>query len=264
MSKQEHLKSIIKTFQYTPDVKQKGITKPTVKKRQSFPVKSTNSLPNLNPSLAPGLTLLFVGYNPGVESSIQQHHYAHHSNLFWKLFNASNVLEHVCNAREIEIEEDSFLSKLVHEGANHVHDWDIAKYGIGFTDLVLRCTKRAEELSAQEKLENVPRLLKEFHNEGQGSKFIVLIGKGIWETIVKYIATELQIKVKLTKENFVWGKVATGEDKLYNKILDRLYEQVEGTVYVFPSSSGLVASMKYQEKQQLWDNLAKDIYYIQE
>ncbi|RLV94891.1 G/U mismatch-specific uracil DNA glycosylase [Spathaspora sp. JA1] len=262
MSSQDDLKSLIQSFKYSQDVKSKGITKPKVKRPTQRAVNSPNSLPNLNPSLAQSLTVLFVGYNPGVESSIQQHHYAHHSNLFWKLFNSSRIIECVCNSREINIKKDPFLSQLVSKGASHLHDWDLLKYGIGFTDLVLRCTKRAEELSAAEKIANVPRLLEEFHSEGNGAKYIVLIGKGIWETIVKYIATELSIKFKLTKENFVWGKVITGKDNSYNKIIKNLYSKVNGTVYVFPSSSGLVASMKYPEKQQLWDSLAKDIYYI--
>lgn len=95
------------------------------------------------------------------------------------------------------------MKQLIKNGCSAKNDFELLDYNIGFTDLVLRCTAKAEQLSNEEKLENVPRLLQEFKDSNVEN--IVIIGKGIWEVIVKYLSNELDIKVKLNKDNFKWG-----------------------------------------------------------
>ena len=93
-------------------------------------------------------------------------------------------------------------------------------------------------------------------------KHAAVIGKAIWETIVKYYCLKLGMKfIKLSKDNFKWGKVEVGSDERYNSIIELLYSQLpSGTaIYVFPNTSGLVASLSFQEKLQLWQNLAGNI-----
>lgn len=143
---------------------------------------------DLQPSLDDRLKVLFIGFNPGLQSSIQQHHYAHFTNLFWKLFNESKLLINVLQSLNISvgdaIKEDPLLKELIQVDSDDkyktfvkpVNDFEIVKYKIGFTDLVLRCTKTAQELNLSEKLENVPRLFNEFKQSG--STFIVFVGKG--------------------------------------------------------------------------------------
>ncbi|KAK6459668.1 uracil-DNA glycosylase-like protein [Scheffersomyces xylosifermentans] len=230
---------------------------------------------DVQPSLTENQILLFIGYNPGVESSLQQHHYAHFSNLFWKLFNQSKTFLRVLqrideNYIEKNIENDELLQSLVKDGITYlkpVHDYDIIKYKVGFTDLVLRCTRTAQELTLIEKLQNVPRLLSEFNRSN--CKFLVFIGKGIWEIIVKFMMNELGIKkFKLSKNTFVWGfqqelheKTSLEEVRIYNLILKKLQLKVpnHSRIYVFPNTSGLVASLSYDEKLALWTDLAADI-----
>lgn len=209
-------------------------------------------LNDLPPSIPQEATLLFVGYNPGVESSKKQHHYAHPTNLFWKLFNESAVVESVLGVREKE--EDKF-SKLYKEifatgicKAKPCHDYELLQFGIGFTDLCLRCTKQASELTMQEKLQNVPRLFTEFALSQ--APILVLVGKGIWEIIVKF----LDPKHKL-ESPFGWGRQT---DPRLLRAFHSLCKY-NPSVYVVPNTSGLAALMKYAQKLELWEEIARDI-----
>lgn len=242
------------------------ITKPRTPPKRLQAAKqriTAGPLQDLQPSLADNLTLLFVGFNPGEQSSIQQHHYAHFTNLFWKLFNQSQVLLRVLETNKVDFEDsgDKFLCGIVRNGSTFAraeHDNRLADYSIGFTDLVLRCTKTAAELSMHEKLENVPRLFREFSSSN--AKFVVFVGKGIWEIIVKWASTTYGAKFKLTKENFVWGEQHTSDDRTYQLLLDKIKGAAGSSrLYVFPNTSGLVASMKFPEKVALWNTLSSDI-----
>lgn len=250
------LKDVIQSFKCEEAPKElKSPEKVTKPRHKKLPKKSppAGTLEDLPPLIKPGISVVFVGFNPGVESSLQQHHYAHFTNLFWKLFNHLDLLRHVLQQRDIPIENDSFLESLFPENqckAAASHDNDLLDYGIGFTDLVLRCTKMALELSMKEKIANVPRLLSEF--QLTNASFIVIIGKGIWEIIVKY----LDPKYKLTKTNFVWG-FQNPESTIIKKFHSG--SGYKPRVYVFPNTSGLVALMKYPEKLALWELLVLDI-----
>ncbi|KAI5958483.1 thp1 [Candida margitis] len=277
----QELKNIIQSFKYDGqdpeiDIKLKNARvskKPSVK-RNSSPKKTikqvvtdTTDLPDLRQSLGSNLTVLFIGFNPGVQSSIQQHHYAHHSNLFWKLFNQSKLLEKTVAGKKKdgvinnETDNNDHLRSLLDNGCSAKDDFDLIHYDIGFTDLALRCTATAAELTTEEKLHNIPRLLQEINSSHPEN--VVLIGKGIWEVFVKYYISELGMKFKLNKDNFQWGKLKLGADKQYNRIIEQLLAQIppETSVYVFPSTSGLVASMSFQEKLNLWQSLANNIQH---
>ena len=266
------LRSKIQSFKYIENkaenkvpVNLKRVQKPIKKKPKEVPKESPNR-PDLPPSIGHEQIIMFVGYNPGVESSIQQHHYAHFSNLFWKLFNHSKLFLKILQVQEYK--SDKLLETLAHGNSTFLkpeHDYELVKYRIGFTDLVLRCTKTAQELSMEEKLANVPRLLEEFTKTN--TKYVVFIGKGIWEIIVKFIVKQIGVtRFKLTKTNFIWGKQSSMEGsseeiRVYNLILSRLHEKLPShtKVYVFPNTSGLVASLKFDEKLQHWLDLADDI-----
>ncbi|KAG7907785.1 hypothetical protein KL906_003866 [Ogataea polymorpha] len=184
--------------------------------RSKRPSPVSPKLPDLNPSLRPGLAVVFIGYNPSIRSSSLQHHYAHPTNLFWKLFNESGILSIVTN------------------GA-HSHpcaakdDWDLLQYGIGFTDLVLRPTQNAGQLTKTEMAHNVPRLCAELRSNQPA--VACFVGKGIWEQVCKTLGYKDALK------SFSWGR----------QPLD-----LEGcTIFVIPSTSGLV-TISYKEKLTRW------------
>lgn len=84
------------------------------------------TLPDL---LAPGLRLLFVGFNPSVRAARVGHYYAGRNNRFWDLLAASGL-----TPERWRFEEDGRLLEL----------------GIGVTDLVKRPTRSAAEVTAEE------------------------------------------------------------------------------------------------------------------
>jgi len=79
--------------------------------------------------LAPGLKLVFCGYNPSLASGSTGRHYAHPGNRFWRVLFASGITN-----RPYEPREDEQLLNL----------------GIGFTNLCSRPTRRADELTREE------------------------------------------------------------------------------------------------------------------
>lgn len=79
--------------------------------------------------LEPGLSLVFCGYNPSLASGATGHHYAHRSNRFWSVLHLSGITD-----REYAPGEDE----------------ELLSRGIGFTNLVSRPTRRADELRRDE------------------------------------------------------------------------------------------------------------------
>lgn len=79
--------------------------------------------------LAPDLRILFVGINPGLRSATLKHHYAGHSNRFWKLLYDANLLPEPLSYRD---------------------DGRLPQWGLGLTNLVSRPTAGLADLTAQE------------------------------------------------------------------------------------------------------------------
>ena len=104
--------------------------------RDSHSISVPPSLPDY---LAPGLSLVFVGINPGLYSARIGHCFATPRNRFWQAFNIAHLVE-----GDFGPEQDHLL----------------LKHGIGFTDLVKRPTRNAAELTAQDFRQGAP-LLKE-------------------------------------------------------------------------------------------------------
>ena len=75
------------------------------------------------------MKILFVGFNPGLRSGSTGHHYAGHSNRFWKLLADAQL-----TPRRYRPEEESELAGL----------------GFGLTNIVARVTKTAAEITPEE------------------------------------------------------------------------------------------------------------------
>lgn len=75
--------------------------------------------------VGPNLALLFVGINPGARSAELGHHYAGHSNRFWKLLHESG---------------------LVPQSVGYADDARLPEWGFGLTNLVSRPTTAAGDL----------------------------------------------------------------------------------------------------------------------
>ena len=79
--------------------------------------------------LAPGLDIVFVGFNPGRYSVEAGHYFARPQNRFWSALSASGLVTHSVSPK---------------------YDAGLLKQGIGFTDLIKRPTRGIDELSRSE------------------------------------------------------------------------------------------------------------------
>ncbi|MBP2649885.1 MAG: mug [Firmicutes bacterium] len=79
--------------------------------------------------IAPDLKILFIGFNPGERSAQTGHHFAGHSNRFWKLLFTSGL-----TPRQLKPEEDRLL----------------LDFGYGITNIVARPSKAAAEITKDE------------------------------------------------------------------------------------------------------------------
>lgn len=87
------------------------------------------SKPALQDLLKPGLRILFVGINPGLRSAKVGHHFAGHSNRFWKLLYDSGIIPIPLNYSE---------------------DWRLPEYGLGITNIINRKSAGISTLTARE------------------------------------------------------------------------------------------------------------------
>ncbi len=83
----------------------------------------------LSDYLRPGLHVLFVGINPGLRSAAVGHHFAGHSNRFWRLL---------------------FESRLVDEPLTYREDWRLPQWGLGLTNIISRTTAGIDALGQAE------------------------------------------------------------------------------------------------------------------
>jgi TDG/mug DNA glycosylase family protein len=83
----------------------------------------------LSDHIKPGVRILFVGINPGLRSAAIGHHFAGHSNRFWKLL---------------------FESRLVPEPLTHQDDWRLPDWGLGLTNIIQRPSSGIDVLKPRE------------------------------------------------------------------------------------------------------------------
>jgi double-stranded uracil-DNA glycosylase len=91
-----------------------------------MPGQSPRPLASLPDRIGPGLQVLFVGINPGIRSALTRHHFAGHSNRFWRLL---------------------YESGLVPERLTAEDDWRLPEFGCGLTNLVRRATAGIGDLT---------------------------------------------------------------------------------------------------------------------
>jgi TDG/mug DNA glycosylase family protein len=85
--------------------------------------------PMLGDRVRRGVNVLFVGINPGIRSAAIGHHFAGHSNRFWKLLHESGLIP-----EPIRAEDDARL----------------CEWGFGITNLIARMTPGIDTLRPHE------------------------------------------------------------------------------------------------------------------
>lgn len=121
------------------------------------------------------LSVLFVGYNPGMESARTGHHYASRSNRFWKLLYESGLTPH-----KLKPEDDHKLLEL----------------GYGSTNIVRRATTSAKEISQQEFSEGAQSLAALI--KGIRPKVVCYVGIGVYRVFISNMLHIPQSKIAVT------------------------------------------------------------------
>lgn len=152
------------------------------------------------------LKILFVGFNPSIRSSELGHHYANPNNRFWRILYEAGL-----TPRKYDAADDAKLLEI----------------GFGFTNIVQRPTKAADEITKEEYKEGREILKKKV--EQLKPRIVCFVGKGVYQQYSGLKAIQ-------------WGRQAQGI--------------VPGVVdFVAPSSSGLVR-MKMEEIVDIYSGLS--------
>jgi TDG/mug DNA glycosylase family protein len=85
--------------------------------------------PRLQDRIEPGIQILFVGINPGLRSAETGHHFAGHSNRFWRLL---------------------YESELVDEPLTYREDDRLTEWRLGLTNIISRCSAGIDVLDPVE------------------------------------------------------------------------------------------------------------------
>ncbi|MDR6727043.1 TDG/mug DNA glycosylase family protein [Paenibacillus amylolyticus] len=117
--------------------------------------------------LEPGLSILFIGFNPSITSGETGHHYAYKGNRFWRILERSGL-----TPRLYQTEEDGELLKL----------------GYGFTNIVARPTKGIEDITREEYAEGREILKQKL--EKYRPDIACFVGKGVYTQYSKRTKVE--------------------------------------------------------------------------
>jgi TDG/mug DNA glycosylase family protein len=163
----------------------------------------------LRDRIAPGITVLFVGINPGVRSALTGHHFAGYSNRFWKLL---------------------WDARLVGERISYAADDRLPEWGFGITNLIARPSPGIDDLRPEEYRAGwrvLERKIARFE-----PKFVALIGVTLYRAIQPLLIDGPQAPSR----------------RVTASVLGARPETIHGArVFVLPNPSGRNANFTYAE-----------------
>ncbi len=167
--------------------------------------------------LAPGLSILFVGINPGLRSSEVGHHYAGSSNRFWKLL---------------------YEAKLVPDRMTCQDDGRLLAYGYGLTNLIAKPTAGTQDLTQQDYFQGREVLLAKI--EHYQPAIVAVLGMSV-------------ARVLLTPKKTSSSGKHVAKDRIQTGLQPRTLGGVR--VFVMPNPSGRNAHYSYQSMKDLFVEL---------
>jgi thymine-DNA glycosylase len=186
---------------------------------------------NLVDSIRPGLMLLMIGLNPGLMTAETGHAYAHPSNHFWKLMHSSGLTDR----RHLPSETRDLMDL----------------YSIGNTNLCVRPTRDGAGLSKDELEAGVPVLEEKVR--AYRPEVVCIVGKGIWETIVRVKVRNGAKKQAKNVFNYGWQDERLWLGREVDKYGNVVW--VGARTFVATTTSGLAASTTPAEKAAIWKEL---------
>lgn len=173
--------------------------------------------PSLPDYLSRSLRVLFVGINPGLRSAQVGHHFAGHSNRFWKLLSDSKLIPFPLTYRD---------------------DARLLEWGIGLTNLVSRPTAGMHELTKQDYREGRIMLMNKI--ETFHPRIVALLGLGIARLLFSE-SSEGAFPVRRPSLKIIPG--------LQSNSL------CQTPIFVLPNPSGRNAHYSYQSMSHLYQML---------
>ena len=167
--------------------------------------------------LATGLSILFVGINPGIRSSKVGHHFAGPSNRFWKLL---------------------FDARLIPFPMSYEEDSRLPEFGYGLTNMITRPTAGTQDLEKQDFLDGRQALLTKIST--YQPRLVALLGVSMARIILSPQRPE-----------------CVGQRSALNPIqVGRQSISLAGVaVFVLPNPSGRNAHYSYQHMKELFCEL---------
>ena len=123
-----------------------------------------NQRPKLRDHLRPDLHVIFVGINPGLRSAAMGHHFAGHSNRFWKLLFDSGMVDEPLSFRE---------------------DWRLPEWRLGLTNIIDRPSAGIDDLDPAEYRANASTLERKIRR--YQPRIIALLGVTIFRILFREI-----------------------------------------------------------------------------
>ena len=131
--------------------------------------------------IAPQLSVLFCGINPGLYTAAVGYHFARPGNRFWPALYASG-----------------FTKRLLAPHEEH----ELLADGYGITNVVRRATATAEELSAEEYVEGGRRLASKVRR--YRPMFLAVLGVGAYRTAFARPKAKLGLQPESIGKTSVW------------------------------------------------------------
>lgn len=111
--------------------------------------------------LAPRLSVVFCGINPGLVAAATGHHFSGRGNRFWRVIHLAGFTQ-----EELRSEQDR----------------TILRYGCGLTTVVERATARADEVTAEEFLTAAGRFERKIQH--YAPCFLAFLGKAAYAALL--------------------------------------------------------------------------------
>ncbi|HEY4391041.1 MAG TPA: mismatch-specific DNA-glycosylase [Paenibacillus sp.] len=163
--------------------------------------------------LRTGLSVVFIGFNPSTKSGEVGHHYANPRNNFWRILYRSGLTPRLYTAAE---------------------DHELLELGYGFTNIVSRPTRAAEDITREEYAQGRQILREKL--ELYRPQVACFVGKGVYTEFSRRSQVE-------------WGFQE-------EPVIPDLRE------FVAPSSSGLVR-MPMEEIISIYKRLSEHVLEVQ-
>ena len=167
--------------------------------------------------MRPGLRLVFIGNNAGLESARAGHYYAFRGNVFWRQLSESGLVP-----RAVTCVDDERLMDLA---------------GIGFTDICTHATRRASDLTHDQVARGAARLRDEI--ERFEPAVAVFSGRSVFEPFARH-ALGLAARALL-------GREFGAQPETF----------VRTRLWMIPSSSGLASGLHARRLELLRELAAR-------